>query len=127
MEDVKKEVTTEELRENILANISEDVAKLLTSYCVKLGRRELMRKLADEPRWCGWDYTSDQPKSAEEYALGNNNVRKGALKEVPNWASKRAVYDFLRKEFEEDYAEYIEYQKDSGKWPAEETEEGDGE
>lgn len=108
MEDVKKEVTTEELRENVLANISEDVAVLLRERCVELGRAQLYKDVAHSPEWTSWRFNSksDQPKSAEEYALGNAST-SGALAKVPDWASKKAVFEFLRPEFERDYAEYI--------------------
>lgn len=124
MEDVKREVTPEERRENVLANISEDVAVLLRERCVELGRAQLYKDVAHDPEWTSWQFNSkdDQPKSAEEYALGNAST-SGTLAKVPDWASKKAVFDFLRPEFERDYDEYVKIMRDKGKWP----EEADGE
>lgn len=124
MDDVKREVTPEERREHVLANISEDVAALLRERCVELGRLQLHKEVSEDPEWTSWRYNpnDEQPMSAEEYALGNSKG-SGALKKVPNWASKKAVFDFLRPEFERDYDEYVEMMKEKGKWP----EEADGE
>lgn len=106
MEDVKREVTPEERREHVLANISEDVAALLRERCEELGRAQLHNEVSDDPNWTNWRFRGEQPKNAEEYALGNATT-PGALKNVPDWASKKAVFDFLRPEFERDYAEYV--------------------
>lgn len=124
MDDVKREVTPEERRENILSNISEDVASLLLERCVELGRKQLHKEVACDPEWTSWRYNSmdEQPMSVEEYVLGNSKD-SGVLKNVPDWASKRAVFDFLRPEFEKDFEDYVNIMNDKCK----RTEAADGE
>lgn len=100
-------------RQNILDNITEDVSQLLREECVMLGKRALLGNVANEPRWSGWWYQSELPASAEEYALGTAEHRGAIIRDkVPDWASMRAVFEFLREEFERDYSELLELKKE---------------
>ena len=100
----------DEKRVNILANISGDTAALLTEECAEEGRRVLFGRYCSSPNWCGWRYNSPerQPKSAEEYALDDED---GVIKNCPEWASKRALFEFFRAEIERDFEEYVNSRK----------------
>ena len=90
-------------RKNVMSNISEDVAQLLTEECVRLGKRKLYDNLFDSVDWCQWRYSDGAPESVEEYALDS---RDGTLKakQMPDYASKAALVDFFRDELMEDLA-----------------------
>ena len=91
----------DEKRANILANISEDMAELFDHEFLRLGREAFYNKAFEEPRWA-WMYTSERPDNAFDYAFDMN---KGTFKSrcMPNWASKKAVFDVFREEIERDY------------------------
>lgn len=100
-------------RGNILSNITEDVSELLREECVSAGRAALYRNWFDSPDWCNWRYNhgDDQPDGPEEYALGNSQT-KGTLKTVPDWASRKAVYEFFRDMVERDFETYMSDRKE---------------
>lgn len=92
-------------KENYLSNISEDTAKLLRDECAELGRKYLYKDLVETPGWAPWKYVNREPENAEEYALDPD---KGVIRKVPEWASRRAIFDFFREELEKDFKEYTE-------------------
>ena len=95
----------DEKRANILANISEDMAELFRHEFLRLGREAFYSKAFEEPRWA-WRYTGERPDDAFDYAFDRNN---GAFKSscMPNWASKKAVFDVFREEIERDYQTWL--------------------
>lgn len=91
----------DEKRGNLIRNVSEDVAQLLTEDCVRLGKRKLYDQLFDDVDWSQWRYADGAPESVEEYALdGRNGTLKA--KQMPDYASKAALVDFFRDELTED-------------------------
>ena len=91
-------------RQNVMSNISEDVAKLLTEECVRLGKRKLYEELFCDAEWCQWRYSDSTPETVEEYAL---DPAKGTImsRTIPDYASKIALVDFFRDELMEDLME----------------------
>lgn len=95
----------DEKRVNILANISEDMAELFKYEFLKLGREKFYAGAFEKPEWVR-RYTSERPEDAFDYAFNRTN---GALKRnaMPNWASKKAVFDVFREEIERDYQTWL--------------------
>lgn len=95
----------DEKRKNILANISEDMAELFKLEFLKLGREKFYDTAFSEPDW-SWRYTSERPEDAFDYAFNDSN---GSFKSrcMPNWASKKALFDVFRDEIERDYQTWL--------------------
>lgn len=94
---------TDNRKQNWLENISDDTAKLIRLECMELGKKYFYKNLVDTPEWSPWKYVDREPENVEEYALDPD---KGVIRKVPEWASKRAIFDFFSEELEKDFKEY---------------------
>lgn len=92
-------------RRDLMGSISKDVSQLLVEECVRLGKRKLYDRLFAEVDWCQWRYSDSLPKTVEEYALDQVNGTLMA-KQMPEYASKRALVDFFRDELTDDLAKF---------------------
>lgn len=94
-------------RENIIANVNEDVARLLEMDAAEEGRKLLYDRYFANPEWCRWRYSDTKPESAEEYALDrpNGTIRVELL---PPYVTQRAAFEYFRDLVELDFERLTE-------------------